>query len=255
MLSRPRLDAIVASVDLATALAANPATRPDGYVVKGYTAGGHNAPPRGPRRVDQRGQPRYHERGRADQGKPPTAFKTATAVGRVSGGMACRGAAMLTGMTAPPGGPDENTIRERLRRSGEAGDRAGEGAEPVDEGEARSQELHTDHQADDDGMGTVHGSTPEQVHRAAQLENRSYRHMQQARHEAAKAHDRAAEAHGRAAQLHDRQADLGWGNVDEHREQAHAHREHEEADRAEADQDRDAYRDDSSDQPRRPDTR
>ena len=61
-LRRPLLDAIVASVDLATALAADPAIRPDGYVVEGYTAGGHNAPPRGQRRLDQRGQPLYDER-------------------------------------------------------------------------------------------------------------------------------------------------------------------------------------------------
>lgn len=49
MLHRPHFDAIVASVDLATALAADPAARPDGFVVEGHTAGGHNAPPRGPR--------------------------------------------------------------------------------------------------------------------------------------------------------------------------------------------------------------
>jgi NAD(P)H-dependent flavin oxidoreductase YrpB (nitropropane dioxygenase family) len=61
-LHRPRLDAIVASVDLATALVADSATRPDGFVVEGYTAGGHNAPPRGPRRLDQRGQPIYDDR-------------------------------------------------------------------------------------------------------------------------------------------------------------------------------------------------
>jgi NAD(P)H-dependent flavin oxidoreductase YrpB (nitropropane dioxygenase family) len=62
VLRRPRLDAIIASVDLATALLADPATKPDGFVVEGYTAGGHNAPPRGPRRLDQRGQPIYGER-------------------------------------------------------------------------------------------------------------------------------------------------------------------------------------------------
>jgi hypothetical protein len=164
---------------------------------------------------------------------------------------------MLTGMTAPPSGPDENTAREwRLQRSGEADDRAGEAAEPAKEAEARSQELHTDHHVDDDdGMETVHGSTPEQIRRAAQLEERSYRHVQRARHDETEAHDRAAEAHGRAAQLHDRQADLGWGNVDEHREQAHAHREYEEADRVEADHARDAYRDGGSGQPERPDAR
>jgi len=61
-LRRPRFDAIVASVDLAGALAANPTTRPDGFVVEGHTAGGHNAPPRGPRRLDARGQPVYDGR-------------------------------------------------------------------------------------------------------------------------------------------------------------------------------------------------
>jgi NAD(P)H-dependent flavin oxidoreductase YrpB (nitropropane dioxygenase family) len=66
---RPRFDAIVASVDLATGLAANPATRPDGFVVEGYPAGGHNAPPRGPRRLDASGQPVYDERDVVDPGR------------------------------------------------------------------------------------------------------------------------------------------------------------------------------------------
>lgn len=61
-LRRPRFDAIVASVDLARALADDPGTRPDGFVVEGYPAGGHNAPPRGPRRLDPTGQPVYDER-------------------------------------------------------------------------------------------------------------------------------------------------------------------------------------------------
>lgn len=61
-LRRPRFAAIVASVDLARALADDPATRPDGFVVEGYEAGGHNAPPRGPRRLDASGQPVYDER-------------------------------------------------------------------------------------------------------------------------------------------------------------------------------------------------
>ena len=58
-LRRPRFTAIVASHDLARALARDPATRPDGFVVEGHTAGGHNAPPRGPRRLDESGQPLY----------------------------------------------------------------------------------------------------------------------------------------------------------------------------------------------------
>lgn len=61
-LHRPRFEAIVASVDLAEALVADPATRPDGFVVEGHPAGGHNASPRGPRRLDPTGQPVYDER-------------------------------------------------------------------------------------------------------------------------------------------------------------------------------------------------
>lgn len=62
VLRRPRFEAIVASVDLAAALAAEPVTRPDGFVVEGPSAGGHNAPPRGPRLLDDCGQPVYGER-------------------------------------------------------------------------------------------------------------------------------------------------------------------------------------------------
>lgn len=61
-LRRPRFEAIIASVDLAKALADDPVARPDGFVVEGYVAGGHNAPPRGPRVLDPRGQPVYGER-------------------------------------------------------------------------------------------------------------------------------------------------------------------------------------------------
>lgn len=61
-LRRPQVLAIVASNDLAKALADDPMTRPDGFVVEGPSAGGHNAPPRGPRRTDPMGQPVYDER-------------------------------------------------------------------------------------------------------------------------------------------------------------------------------------------------
>jgi NAD(P)H-dependent flavin oxidoreductase YrpB (nitropropane dioxygenase family) len=61
-LRRPRLLAIVASVDLARGLAADPVTCPDGFVVEGHPAGGHNAPPRGVRRLDPTGQPIYDGR-------------------------------------------------------------------------------------------------------------------------------------------------------------------------------------------------
>lgn len=62
----PRFLAIVASVELAQGLAANPRTRPFGFVVEGPTAGGHNAPPRGPRRTDELGQPIYDDRDHPD---------------------------------------------------------------------------------------------------------------------------------------------------------------------------------------------
>jgi len=63
--SRPKFLGIVASVDLATGLAALPEP-PDGFVVEAPTAGGHNAPPRGPRVTDELGQPVYDERDDVD---------------------------------------------------------------------------------------------------------------------------------------------------------------------------------------------
>jgi NAD(P)H-dependent flavin oxidoreductase YrpB (nitropropane dioxygenase family) len=63
-LRRPRFLAIISSVDLAEGLAANPATRPDGFVVEGSTAGGHNAPPRGPWRPQT--EPAYGGRDSVD---------------------------------------------------------------------------------------------------------------------------------------------------------------------------------------------
>ena len=62
----PRFLAIIASVDLAAGLAGDPATRPFGFIVEGPSAGGHNAPPRGPRRVDDLGQPVYDDRDSVD---------------------------------------------------------------------------------------------------------------------------------------------------------------------------------------------
>jgi hypothetical protein len=163
---------------------------------------------------------------------------------------------MLIGMTVPPGGRDDDIASERrLRgvaetgtRSDEAGDNAGEAAEQVPDAEIRSRERHENGNAGR-GTDTAHGSTPEQVSRAAQLEDRSYRHVQRKERQAAEARDRAAGAHNRAARLHDRQADLGWGNVQEHREQAHEHREDAAAEDAGTDGDRSAHREDESGQP------
>jgi hypothetical protein len=163
---------------------------------------------------------------------------------------------MLIGMTVPPGGRDDDKDSERrLRgvagtgtRSEKAGDNAGEATQQIQDAEAPPGQVHENGDAVR-GADTAHGNTPEQVRRAAQLEDRSYRHVQQQERKAAEARDRAAEGHNRAARLHDRQADLGWGNVEEHREQAHEHREDAAADNAGTDRDRSAHRDDGSGQP------
>lgn len=56
---RPAFLAIVASHVLAAYLARDPLTRPDGFVVEGPVAGGHNAPPRGRLTLDDEGEPIY----------------------------------------------------------------------------------------------------------------------------------------------------------------------------------------------------
>jgi NAD(P)H-dependent flavin oxidoreductase YrpB (nitropropane dioxygenase family) len=65
VVKRPDFLAIVASVDLAEGLAAMPEP-PDGFIVEAPSAGGHNAPPRGPRQTDHLGQPIYDERDEVD---------------------------------------------------------------------------------------------------------------------------------------------------------------------------------------------
>jgi nitronate monooxygenase len=65
-LTRPRFLAIVASNTLATTMLKRANGRVDGLVVEGPTAGGHNAPPRGKRVLDEAGQPVYGERDRVD---------------------------------------------------------------------------------------------------------------------------------------------------------------------------------------------
>jgi NAD(P)H-dependent flavin oxidoreductase YrpB (nitropropane dioxygenase family) len=68
-LRRPKFLAIVASHVLASYLARDGRTRPDGFVVEGPVAGGHNAPPRGPVTFDEEGQPVYGPRDVVDLGK------------------------------------------------------------------------------------------------------------------------------------------------------------------------------------------
>ncbi len=68
-LRRPRFLAIVSAHVLAAYLAREEATRPDGFVIEGPRAGGHNAPPRGRLVVDDDGQPVFGPRDDADLAK------------------------------------------------------------------------------------------------------------------------------------------------------------------------------------------
>lgn len=61
-LKRPLFLGIVASATLAMTLARKSNGRVDGFVVEGETAGGHNAPPRGPMRLSASGEPVYGPR-------------------------------------------------------------------------------------------------------------------------------------------------------------------------------------------------
>lgn len=61
-LRRPQFLAIVASATLAMTLAKKSNGHVDGFVVEGETAGGHNAPPRGPLQLSVQGEPVYGPR-------------------------------------------------------------------------------------------------------------------------------------------------------------------------------------------------
>jgi NAD(P)H-dependent flavin oxidoreductase YrpB (nitropropane dioxygenase family) len=65
-LPRPPFLAIVSAHVLATLLCRNPETTPDGFVVEGPDAGGHNAPPRGKLQLDADGEPIYGPKDAAD---------------------------------------------------------------------------------------------------------------------------------------------------------------------------------------------
>jgi NAD(P)H-dependent flavin oxidoreductase YrpB (nitropropane dioxygenase family) len=68
-LRRPMFLAIVSAHILAAYLARDEHIRPDGFVVEGPAAGGHNAPPRGRLTVDALGQPVFGPRDNADLAK------------------------------------------------------------------------------------------------------------------------------------------------------------------------------------------
>jgi NAD(P)H-dependent flavin oxidoreductase YrpB (nitropropane dioxygenase family) len=61
-LVRPQFLAIISSATLALTLARKSNGRVDGFIVEGPVAGGHNAPPRGPRLLSTNGEPIYGPR-------------------------------------------------------------------------------------------------------------------------------------------------------------------------------------------------
>jgi nitronate monooxygenase len=65
-LKRPAFLAIVSSHVLAVMLATKIEVPPDGFVVEAPTAGGHNAPPRGKRKLNEAGEPIYGKRDEPD---------------------------------------------------------------------------------------------------------------------------------------------------------------------------------------------
>ena len=68
-LERPLFLAIVSSPVLAENLRRKASGKVDGFVVEAPTAGGHNAPPRGPMQLTPEGEPIYGERDRIDPAK------------------------------------------------------------------------------------------------------------------------------------------------------------------------------------------
>ena len=66
LLKRPRFLPIISSATLGTMLVRRSNGRVDGFVVEGPSAGGHNAPPRGPLQLTSEGEPIYTARDDAD---------------------------------------------------------------------------------------------------------------------------------------------------------------------------------------------
>ena len=69
VLKRPKFLAIVSTASLAQILVHKCTPPVDGFVVEGPTAGGHNAPPRGPLQLTEEGEPLYGERDLPDFAK------------------------------------------------------------------------------------------------------------------------------------------------------------------------------------------
>lgn len=65
-LKRPKFLAIISSATLAIHLARKSTGKVDGFIVEGPLAGGHNAPPRGPLKLNDGGEPIYGDKDDAD---------------------------------------------------------------------------------------------------------------------------------------------------------------------------------------------
>ncbi|MBK9144036.1 MAG: nitronate monooxygenase [Candidatus Melainabacteria bacterium] len=67
-LKTPKFLAVISSVALAKTLTRKGSSQGavHGFVIEGHSAGGHNAPPRGPLRLDEQGQPVYSEKDRVN---------------------------------------------------------------------------------------------------------------------------------------------------------------------------------------------
>ena len=68
-LKRPEFLAIVSSATLAMSLAKKSTGKVNGFIIEHWTAGGHNAPPRGPMKLSEIGEPIYTERDEVDFAK------------------------------------------------------------------------------------------------------------------------------------------------------------------------------------------
>jgi nitronate monooxygenase len=68
-LYRPRFLAIISANSLAMTLARKANGRVDGFIIEAPTAGGHNAPPRGEMKLNEKGEPIYGERDIVDLDK------------------------------------------------------------------------------------------------------------------------------------------------------------------------------------------
>ena len=68
-LKRPKFLPIISSVVLAQALIKRSESEVHGFIIEGPTAGGHNAPPRGPLKLNDKGEPIYGEKDVVDLNK------------------------------------------------------------------------------------------------------------------------------------------------------------------------------------------